>query len=414
MQTIERRDQTPQPPTPIDPYHGQSWAKRQQAAHRSKPRWDRFVPALPWRVAILFLLLVVLSNLVLDAVGGDLAVNSDSWGAVGQITACERQSATPDIVIMGSSRAQAGVSPTALSGEVGARLHQHIVACDMAVTTSVPMQDYFMLRRLLEDGVRPRFLIYATADFEFNSPVTETNPPVHDNLQYVARLTDLPALAQSHVADVRPDQPNAPSWYGDFIAGRLVRFYADRRGFQIALCQLAPTFGPCPGIIPGPPVAVASPATPLRTYPIDVAHGWYPLPEATQRSLDNSRGQYTAWLAHYQVAPDALEYLGKLVDLARANHIGIVLLNTPILPRHLAFFPKPADYLTYLDALHTFSQAHDVPFYDEGLGYDDNLADFADTNHLNYWGAIQFSGWLGVHVVVPEYQRQVLGTEPHP
>jgi hypothetical protein len=365
------------------------------------------IPA-PWRRALLFLLLLSLSNVVLDRFGGQIAINGDAWGALRQIAACEEQSMTPDVVIMGSSRAQAGIAPPVLDGELGERLGRSFVTCDLAVTTSVPMEDYYELRRLLDDGVRPRFIIYATADFAFNTPVTEANVPVRDNVEYLAGLSDLPDLAQTHIADGTGPLLGGASWYLDFIAARLVRFYADRRGFEIALCNLAPNFGPCPDVLPHDATTVSSPDTPLRTYPVDFAQGWYPLPEATARSLENSRWQYTAWLAKYQVAPDALAYLGRLVDLAQSRHIGMILLNTPILPQHLAFFPHPSDYLTYLTALQQFAAAHHVPFYDEGLGYDDDIHDFADTNHLNYWGALAFTGWLGVQVVLPEYQRQVL------
>ncbi len=358
---------------------------------------------MAWRITLAFLLLLALSNLALDHFGGQISIDGDAWGALRQISACERRTKRPDVVIMGSSRAQAGIAPPVLDGELSARLGREFITCDLAVTTSVPLEDYYMLRRLLDDGVRPRLIIYATADFAFNTAVTETNVPVRDNVEYLARLSDLPDLARTHIADGTGSLLASSSWYLDFAAARLVRFYADRRGFEIALCRLTPRFGPCPGILPDDPTTVASPPTPLRAYPIDAAEGWYPLPEATALSLENSRWQYTAWLAHYHVAPDALAYLGRLVALARAHGSGVVLLNTPILPQHLAFFPQLTDYVTYLTAIQQFAAQHQVPFYDEGLGYDDDIHDFADTNHLNYWGALAFTGWLGIHVVLPAF-----------
>ncbi len=361
----------------------------------------------PWRIALVTLVLLTLTNLALDRFGGPISVEGDAWGALRQLAACERQGTTPDVVILGSSRAQAGIAPPILDAELAPRLGHRVITCDLAVTTSVPMEDFYLLRHLLDDGVHPRFLIYATADFAFNTAVTEVNVPVRDNVQYVARLGDLADLTRTHIADGTGPPWDGASWYLNFAMARLVRPYADRRGFEVALCQMGPDFGPCPDIMPHYPTAVASPETPLRTYPIDAAEGWYPLPEATPLSLENSRWQYTDWLKHYAVAPDALDYLGRIVALTRANHMGMVLLNTPILPQHLAFFPQADDYLRYLDALHGFADAHGVPFYDEALGLDDDANDFADTNHLNYWGALAFTGWLTLHVVLPEYQRQL-------
>ncbi len=321
--------------------------------------------ALPWRVVLIFVLLVLLSNMALDTVGSALATNSDEWGALQQLRACEHQSHTPDVVVLGTSRAQAGIAPPILSAQMSEALGRHIVVCDVAVTTSVPLEDRYMLRQLLADGVHPRLVVYATAEFTYNSDIAQSNTPVRDNIEYLARLSDLPDLLQTSLGDPAQGQWNTSgAWYLDFIATRLFRLYADRRGIQIAVCQLIPAFGPCPGIVPQPATTVASPATPRRTYPIDAAQGWYPLPEMTARSLQNSQQQYSWWLSAFHVAPDALQALAAMADLARSAGCGFVVITTPLLPRHLAFFPQVADYSAYLDTLYQFSAQHHMPFYD--------------------------------------------------
>ncbi len=378
-------------------FHRRLWALWQGLSF-----WRR-VP-LPWRVVLVFVLLIALSNTLLDHFGGGLAAASDEWGALNQIDACERRSMAPDILVMGSSHAQAGIASPILESEVAARLDRPIVTCNVGVTTSVPMQDYYMLRHMVEDGLRPKFLIYVTSDYAFNSSVADLNPPVLANMPYFTRIGDLPDIMATPLGQAQQDHV---AWPVNEILGRLFRGYADRHGFQVMLCRLKPNFGPCPDILPSPEHPVASPATPLRAYPLDAAEGWYPLPEVTETSLRNSQYQYQQWLRDYQVAPDALNYLGRIITLARDCHMGIVLLNMPVLPQQLTFYAHPDGYLTYVDAIYAFAQAHGVPFYDEGLGFDDDLNDFADTNHLNYWGALAFTGWLGVHVVAPEFQRQV-------
>lgn len=361
----------------------------------------------PWRMALVFLALLLTSNALLDS-DWEIGIQSNSWGVLQQLHACERQSMVPDIVIMGSSRAQAGIAPPIISAQLGPQLGHHLIVCDMAVTTSVPLQDEYMLRQLYADGARPRMIVYAAADYAFNSPVALTNTPVRDNLEYLAHLSDLPELVQTRVTDPRNGPWDGTSWLLDFIAGRLVRAYADRKGLEAALCGLRPGFGVCRDLVPPPPpAAIPSTARPGIAYPIRRDLGWYPLPEMTQRSLQNSQAQYTAWLANYRVAPDALAALGRLVGMGRDHGAAIVLITTPILPRHLTFFPHPADYLTYLDALHTFATTHHIPFYDTSFGLDDDPADFADTNHLNYWGALSFTGWLTAHIIGPEWRRQV-------
>jgi hypothetical protein len=410
MATLDRTDEAAQ--TTISQraldlyYEHRRLPRRRPRRHRfPSAQWMRRVP-LPWRIMLVFVTLIAISNVALDKLGSGLAQTSDGWGALNQIAACEHQSMTPNIVVMGSSHAQAGIAPPVLDGEVAARLDKPIITCNVGVTTSVPMQDNYMLRRLIDDGVRPKFIIYVASDYAFNSPIAEQNQPVLENLEYLTNLSDLPAIANTTVGKQSIDKV---PWAMDFAEGQLVRLYADRQGIQDALCQIKPDFGPCPDLLPSPAYPVASPDTPLRVYPIDKAQGWYPLPEATTKSLLNSQYQYKSWLRNYQVSPDALHYLGRLVDLARSYHIGMIMINMPVLPRQLAFYPQVGDYVTYLDALYQFSHDHSVPFYDEGLGWDDDINDFADTNHLNYWGALAFTGWLGVHAVVPEYQRQVLG-----
>lgn len=383
------------------------WQQRMRPSPMAR-RWERFarfvrrVP-LPWRVALAFVALVVMSNAWLDGMHTNLVTDGNVWGAVKQLEACERQGTSPDVLIIGSSRAQAGIAPPIIAAQFDNAFGRRTIICDLAVTTSVPMQDYYLLRKLLRDGIHPKFIIYATADFAFNSPAIQPQEPVRDNMDYLATLADLPNIMQMPVADTRQPAVNGAPWLLDFVASRLFRVYADRKGFQIALCRWKPDFGPCPDILAGTVLDHTR-----YIYPVDPAQGWYPLPEATAVSLQNSANQYRVWLAHYQVAPDALAYLDQTVQLARKQGIGLILLNTPILPQHLAFFPQVSDYATYVDTLHRFAEAHGVPFYDEGLGFDDNLADFADTNHLNYWGAIHFTGWLTKQILIPEFRHQVL------
>jgi hypothetical protein len=40
-----------------------------------------------------------------------------------------------------------------------------------------------------------------------------------------------------------------------------------------------------------------------------------------------------------------------------------------------------------------------------GLGFINNPSDFADSNHLNYWGAIHFSGLISTQIILPELQK---------
>jgi hypothetical protein len=364
------------------------------------PIWRlRWLPR-PWRIALLFLIFLLISNFVLDALGWNAAVESDTWGALKQITACEQQGKSPDVVVIGSSRAEAGIAPTVLSNALTSVLHHQTTVCNMAVTTSIPLQDYLELRKLYADGIRPRMILYATSDYALNNPTALHMPPVQMNVKYLANASDIPMLSQS---DLFNSKENGVPWYLDFLAMQTVRAYADRQGLQIDLCRIIPNVGPCPTINPPAQKAVTS------AIHQDEVHGWYPLPALTDRSIANSRAQYLEWLRDFHVSPTALDYMGRLVDLARQYGSSVVLLNTPILPMHLTFFPKPTDYLTYINALHIFAQEHDIPFYDTGLGYFSDQSDFADTNHLNYWGALKFSAWLGSNVIIPEYQRQVSG-----
>ena len=290
MQTL---DHTQRVSRSSPPDHAAAHADGHQRPAR-RPRW-RFQPRHWWRgvplagrVIVVFVALVLVGNGALDRFGGQLAQASDSWGALGQIAACEHQSMTPDIIILGSSHAQAGIAPPILDSEVATRLDRPIITCNLGITTSAPIQDYYVLRRLIADGVRPKFLIYVPSDYAFNSPVAEQNGPLLQNLEYVAGLSDLPDIASTIVSH---QQINGVPWPVDFVEGHLFRPFADRLGLQLLLCQRTPAFGPCPAISPPPDHPVASPATPLRVYPLDKAQGWYPLPEATATSLLNSQYQ---------------------------------------------------------------------------------------------------------------------------
>lgn len=91
------------------------------------------------------------------------------------------------------------------------------------------------------------------------------------------------------------------------------------------------------------------------------------------------------------LTPRSLEYLNKIIDLAKANDIELMFMATPyeILPEEMA------DY----EQIEEIAKNNSIYFINYNLNYKDFGIDYAndfnDFSHLNYEGSCKFTSYLG-------------------
>ncbi|MCI8992672.1 MAG: hypothetical protein HFG80_08155 [Eubacterium sp.] len=103
-----------------------------------------------------------------------------------------------------------------------------------------------------------------------------------------------------------------------------------------------------------------------------------------------------------EMVESMVDYMDRIVELCRQNHIQLILVNTPYARRTVENYNSVAAY----------AQKHQLPYYDfnlkkyyEEAGYD-FASDNADSPHANIWGAIKITDYLG-RVLTEQY-----GIEP--
>lgn len=102
---------------------------------------------------------------------------------------------------------------------------------------------------------------------------------------------------------------------------------------------------------------------------------------------------FTAWdeLDDYNLTEKSELYLNKIIELTRSEGSKLVLIVAP-------YNLDERDRITY-NQIEEIAKKENVPFYDftdelEEIGID-RAHDFNDHTHLNYWGSVKFSNYLG-------------------
>ena len=116
--------------------------------------------------------------------------------------------------------------------------------------------------------------------------------------------------------------------------------------------------------------------------------------------------QFRAFVQHFTIGGHQPEYLAKLVELAKAHHVRLALVVSPLHPSFYTYLDKPSDWQTITNYWSSFAAAEGVPYYDASHlpGYSD--ADFVDPHHLSLSGAEKFSSWLASAIVGPAFGQR--------
>jgi hypothetical protein len=352
----------------------------------------------------LTLLLLLAANLALAANGRYWDAQSDGLWGLRRIAQCESLGSVPDVLFIGSSRTLYGVRPAQVDTLVRRQNGQPIVSCNVGLLGSTIEQDYYTLKRVIEDGYAPKLVVENLWEWNLNVGAGVPADASADHLQQVltlARLSDLPNLRR-HFAD----GPDGTAQLTDFTAAKLVPLYRDREGLLAALCGDA-RIGPCADA--SSTLAVLDPNT-VAIYQRSTPNGWVsqgdpPLSTLTPAQLHDKQTRaddyYHRYFQHLTIGGHQPAYLARLIALARAHGVAVKLIVSPLHPSLYTYMEHPSDWQIFADYWRQFASAQGVTLYDESHapGYTD--ADFVDPQHLSSTGAAKFSSWLASNVVGP-------------
>ena len=281
----------------------------------------------------------------------------------------------PLVLAIGSSRTMMALSPAAMGfpDEPGSPL-----VYSFGQTASGPMQLMLTLSRLLDDGVRPAFLLV-----ELFPAVLYYDAPAEELLKtfWTERLGpgDLARLAP-YCGD-----PAVLRW--QIIEPRLSPWYSFR--FTLA-SHVIPNWLP------------HSARQDYRWY-FD-RYGWQPYPyeqipdERRAHGIDLARKAYHHGLRYFRVGPMTDRVLRAIVERARAANVPMAFYLTPEGPAFRTLYapetrPALAEYVASL------TRGSGVPLFDAADGFAED--EFADSHHMLRGGAVRFSRRLADECLRP-------------
>ncbi|MCZ2342267.1 MAG: DUF1574 domain-containing protein [Bacteroidales bacterium] len=286
----------------------------------------------------------------------------------------DAEPARPLVVALGSSRPQMGLSPLDLG--LGEGPHDPLVY-NFSAAGCGPVHELLNLRRLLDAGVRPDFLLV-----EVLRPVLAGNGPAE-------KLIHPSRLGYADLARLEPYCDDPASLKRDWVHLRLTPWYSLR-------LNLMSHWG-------GSMLHWKSRQDFMWKQMI--GRGWLPYffteipPEKRAQGIADAHVQYMDYFRQYSISPLSDRSYRDLLAECRLQGIRVAFFVMPESATFRSWYPPGAEAqaTAYLQSL---SQEFSVPVFDASAWFPDGKA-FADGHHLMRQGAEAFSRRFGPECVGP-------------
>lgn len=389
---------TPEPSAPPTPRR----ATRRTFRRRSRVRIVGVLVALG---------LVLVANLAVQVNRRYWDVQSDGYLGLRRLQQCEALGHALDVLYLGSSHTMYGIDAQRIDNQLQTQTGARTLGCNVGMLGSTFEQDYYMLKRYLEDGNTPKVVVETLWEWNLNvnaQPRADTSGEHVMQDFTLANLGDLSTL-RSHFTG-----QDGSHNLGTFVASKTIPLYGDRAGLLHALCGKN-TVGPC-----GKNIDPLAPGT-QSIYSGSDSRGWVAIRTAGLSQMSASElkaaatgrwGYFGQQLNNFTIGGQQPGYLARLVSLAQAHGVKLEFVLTPLHPSYYQFFSGPNAWPQVVAYWRQFAAAHDVPLYDDSHASGYTAADFADPQHLTASGAAKFSGLLAAQVVGPALAASPARTGP--
>jgi len=355
-------------------------------ARRSAPGAPVAVPA-PRRRAILrqlgVLLLLLVALDVVTQVALEPLVLSDSTErdrTLWHVALYHQTPAPVDVLVMGSSRVQLGLSPVLMMNDLKTQFQQPVHILNLGMKLATPQANYWMLKNVVQPDKQPKVIIYGAAEYEFNEYLNL--PPTYDYRDELATLSDY--------SQAFPDPTQRIDDQLSFFLGQPWYLFRMRNVIRSAVTERDdPGASSWPGGITEDP------------------YGFVPADGVMDAgAIARMRGLYVnapGWglLKNYTIGGPMVTRFEQFLQLAKDRGIQVIVLNMPVAKVHETFLP-PAAYAAYRAYLQQTAAKYGMAYAD----YNDHALwqepqDFRDTNHLNNRGAAKLSPMVTDQMLAP-------------
>src|SRR5262249_55295845 len=386
-------------------------ARQQIPVAAKKP--VRAVPHPRSASVALSLAIVLLANAALQVSHRYWDAASDDYGGTRRMQRCESLSRRPDVLFLGSSRVVYGVRPAVVDATVAAASGRRILSCNAAALGSTIEQDYYTLKRFVEDGFLPKLIVENIWEQNLNANARDPADRQGDHIAQILELADLSDRAQLHTQFDAASQRGVSE--SDFVAQKLIPLYRYRTAILRQVCGSL-RLGPCGKV-------AVSDLYGRAVYRRADSRGCVadPDPPPGTPSLEQQTGRhrrdawyFTGLLQNFATGGHQPEYLARLIALAHQHGAGVVLVTSPLHPSFFDYLAHPTDWHMISSYLHTVAATHGATYYDASSLPGFTGDDFADQHHLSPSGAMNFPLWLASHVVAPASSLAPPGSRPAP
>jgi hypothetical protein len=281
---------------------------------------------------------------------------------------------TLTVVALGSSRTVNGLIGNEAERVLQQSLGHPVTVCNFGAVGASPFTELLILRRLLEDGHRPDFLLVEVLPAQLHAGYVMEDSREHYLPTVAARHSELDYLAEYGHRRER----GALDWWLQWLAPA----YTYRTALLPACHPLAHKIPP---LMPD-------------------AWGWFPLrPEQlasrSARLLEEAHRFYGDYLQHLDPGGHPVELLTMLLDLCRRERIPVALVLMPEGPTFRSWYGpgKLEHFRTFLNDL---GQRHGVSIVD-AMEWVDSDADYFDSHHLWIRGAEKYTHRLAGEALPP-------------
>lgn len=310
---------------------------------------------------------------------------------------------TPDILIVGSSRAYQGVDPLVLQNTLIKRGYSDVKVFNLGVNGATAQVVDLILRRLLTQEQLPRLILWADGARAFNSGRNDLT---------LARITASPGYAQL-IAGIRPQiaptevtelKPFCIKLSSGFPVSDLAVFQtsADRSSnltkaktqqFCLQPAVSAPSF-----VVKTVPLGVDASPTSAELGFNTVSTRFDP--DRYFRRYPNVPGSFDGDYRNFTLQGNQTLAFRNTLRFARSRGIPIVFVSLPLTQTYLDPVRAESEQM-FRNFLMQFAYEGKLTFHDMSRRWSDQNGYFADPSHLNRYGAAVVATHIGKVIPLP-------------
>lgn len=293
----------------------------------------------------------------------------------------------PDVLFMGTSRAQFGFDPAAFSEEASRLTGTPVSSLNLGIPGTRLDVARLVLKNRVLNGHKPKLIVYGLSEFEL------WDPPGVDYIRDVTKLSYV-SLAMSP-EEVFTYGGSNPMEQLTFVAETTVPLLRYRSVIRDALDLRFNSENYFNGYYVAGPRQRTLREDGLWTFPPD-----WPQPVQSPERLEAFRTAQTSMLVGLRASDIRTQQLRDFAHLARTNGVALLVLNMPVAESYAGLWQSESNVQDYLRNASELTRQLRIPYLDlyrEGGRLP--AGTFWDDHHMSNAGAATFSRCIAPAVV---------------